>query len=354
MIKIGQVGVGAWGQNLLRSFLSLDECWLKVCCDQNIEVLKNLKQRYKREITTTQDFNDLLQDPQLDAIVIAAPAVLHFQLAEQALQAGKHVFVEKPLCLNVQDGQNLLEAAQKNKKILMVGHLLLHHPAVKKLKKIIDNGELGNIHYIYSTRVNLGKVRKEENVLWSLTAHDISVALFLLGQRPVEVTAKGAFYLRGGIEDIVFVTITFANRTIAHIHASWLDPHKIRKFTVVGDKKMAVFDDMQPIEKLRIHDKGFDRKRDFKTYEEFLSIRDGDIYIPKVEVSEPLRLQCEHFIECIKENKEPLANASSGLEVLHILQAAQESLQNNGIPIKLSDYQAKLNSGEEKPQPLRI
>lgn len=335
MITIGQVGIGAWGQNLVRSFLSVKDCQLKVCCDSNVEILKDIQHRYKEKIAVTKNFDDLLNDSQLNAIVVATPAVLHFDFAYRALNSGKHVFVEKPLCLNTREGERLLKAAQKNKKILMVGHLLLYHPAVKKLKEIIDNGELGDVYYIYSTRVNLGKVRKEESALWSLTAHDISVALFLLQQKPIEVTAKGASYLRDGIEDIVFVTITFQNKTIVHVHASWLDPHKIRKFTVVGDKKMAAFDDMESIEKIRIYDKGFDRRRDFKSYEEFLSLRDGDIHIPKIETREPLQLECEHFIDCIKEDRQPLSDGTSGLQVLHILELAQKSLENGGTPIKL-------------------
>ena len=335
MINIGQVGIGAWGQNLLRNFTLIEECRLKICCDKDIKVLENIKKYYKGEVATTQNYNDLLKDPQLDAIVVSAPAVMHFELALKAVDAGKHVFVEKPLCLSTQDAEKLVQTAWNNKKVLMVGHLLLYHPAVKKLKEIINSGELGNVYYIYSTRVNLGKVRKEESALWSLTAHDISVALFLLEKEPIEVTAKGAFYLRDKVEDIVFVTITFQNKTIAHIHASWLDPHKIRKFTVVGDKKMAIFDDMEPISKIKICDKGIDRKQDFKTYEEFLTLRDGDISDIKIDMKEPLELECQYFIDCIKENRRPLTDGRNGLKVLKILTAAQKSLEANGMPIKI-------------------
>ena len=337
IITIGQVGIGAWGINLLRSFLSNPNCHLKICCDSNEEVLKKVSELTKEKSIVTSDYSDLLNDSELDAVIVTTPAVLHFEFAIKALESGKHVFVEKPLCLNAGDAEKLIDLARRNKRILMVGHLLLHHPAVKKLKEIIEKEELGNVHYIYSTRVNLGKVRTEESALWSLTAHDISVALFLLNEDPVEVTAKGAFYLKEKVEDIVFVTITFKNKIIVHIHASWLDPHKIRKFTVVGNKKMAVFDDMEKNEKIKIYDKGVDKRWDFKTYKEFLTLRNGDITSPTINMDEPLKLECEHFLECIQNNITPLTDGVSGLKVLRILEAAQKSLEAGGIPVKIKD-----------------
>ena len=335
-ITIGQVGVGAWGQNVLRNFHLLDNAHLKICCDKNKETLKNVQELYKGQVQTTEDFTDLLKDPALDAIAVVTPAAQHFEFALRALEAGKHVFVEKPLCLNTEDAEKLLQAAERKNKILMVGHLLLYHPAVRKLNKIINDKELGNIHYIYSTRVNLGKVRKEESALWSLAVHDISVALYLLGETPIEVTAKGASYLRDKVEDVVFLTLSFKNKAIVHIHASWLDPHKVRKFTVVGDKKMAVFDDMEPKEKIKIYDKGVDRKMDFKTYEEFLTLRNGDVHDLPVEMDEPLKLECTHFIEHIKDGTTPDTGGGNGLEVLKILRAAQDSLEAGGKPVKFS------------------
>lgn len=335
MVTVGQVGIGAWGQNIVRTFSSLKGCRLKTCCDINPQTLSQIQRQYKNKIITTPDFKDLLNDPEIDAIAVTAPAVLHYKLALQALNAGKHVFVEKPLCLNIKDAEELIKLARKNDRILMVGHLLLYHPAVKKLKQVISAGELGNVYYIYSTRVNLGKIRKEESALWSLTAHDISVALFLLEKEPIEVTAKGAFYLRDRVEDIVFVTITFQNKTIVHIHASWLDPHKMRKFTVVGDKKMAVFDDMEPVNKIKICDKGVDRKHNFETYEEFLTLRDGDVNKPEIKMEEPLRLECQHFIDCVRQGYQPITDGKNGLKVLRILNAAQESLEAGGKPVKI-------------------
>ncbi len=275
MIKLGQIGAGMWGQNLLRNFYNLIDCRMKICCDKNKSVLEKIKSQYEDNIKVTGDFDDLIRDPQIDAVVIATLPVTHGRFAVKALSAGKHVFVEKPLALDLDDAKEMLKVAKKNKRILMVGHLLLYHPAVRKLKDYINDGSLGELHYIYSSRVNLGQVREEENALWSLTAHDISVAMHLLGERPLDVSVTGKSYLRKGIQDVVFVTLNFKNKVMVHIHASWLDPHKIRKFTVVGSKKMAVFDDMESAEKLKIYDKGFDwqKKNNYGTYETFLTIR---------------------------------------------------------------------------------
>jgi predicted dehydrogenase len=335
MINLAQVGAGAWGQNHIRTLFGLKDCHLKICCDTNKKTLERLSSVYGGRLKLTGNFKDILDDKEIEGVVIATPAATHAALAIEALSCGKHVFVEKPLALNVQDGDSMVEAALKNKRILMVGHLLLYHPAVLKLKDYIQKDELGKILYIYSTRVNLGQVREEENALWSLTSHDISVALFLLSDTPQEVSAKGESYLRKGVEDVVFVTLRFKNDILVQIHASWLDPHKIRKFTIVGTKKMAVFDDMEPSEKIRLYDKGVDRKVDYQTYAEYLSLRDGDINIPRIEMKEPLQIECQHFLDCIINNTQPLSGGQNGLETLKVLAAAQCSMDNGGIPVKL-------------------
>ena len=336
MITIGQIGAGAWGQNHVRTFFGLKDCYLKACCDKNADVLSSVKENYYQKIETTEDHRDILNDKEIEAVVIAAPANLHAQLTTEALSAGKHVFVEKPLALNMADCKKINKAAKMNNKIVMVGHLLLYHPAILRLKDFCTSGELGDIHYIYSTRVNLGKVRHEENALWSLTAHDISVALFLLSDFPVEVTAKGESYLRKGIEDVVFVTLKFGNGILMHIHASWLDPHKMRKFTVVGSKKMAVFDDMEPAEKIRLYDKGVDRKNSGgMSYEDYLALRNGDICIPSIKMKEPLKLECQHFLDCIKDGSPPVTDINNGLDVVEVLEAAQLSLDRSGEAVKL-------------------
>src|SRR3989338_115098 len=338
MINLGQIGAGLWGQNLLRNFYNFKDCRMKICCDKNKAVLENIKAQYSGGVEITDDFDDLINGPLLDAVVIATLPVTHARFAIKALSAGKHVFVEKPIALSVDDAKEMIKAARRHKRILMVGHLLLYHPAVKKLKGYVNEGLFGDIHYLYSTRVNLGQVREEENALWSLTAHDISVAIYLLGQKPIEVSVTGKSYLRKDVQDVVFVTLTFKNKVMSHIHASWLDPHKIRKFTIVGSKKMAVFNDMESTEKLRIYDKGFDwaKKANYGTYETFLTVREGDINIPKIDMVEPLKLECQHFIDSIKNNTRPLSDGENGLEVLKVLAAAQKSLETGGQPVKIS------------------
>ncbi len=337
MITIGQVGVGLWGQNLLRNFYNLRGCRIRMCCDKNKEVLERIKSQYGGNIKITDDFDDLIRDSQIDAVVIATLPITHAKFALRALSSGRHVFVEKPLALNVADAKEMIRAAKRNRRILMVGHLLLYHPAIKVLKNYIDDGLLGKVQYLYSTRVNLGQVREEENALWSLTAHDISVAIYLLDEVPLEVSATGKSYIRKEVQDVVFVTLNFKNKIMAHIHASWLDPHKIRKFTVVGSKKMAVFDDMESAEKLRVYDKGFDwqKKNAYGSYETFLTVREGDINIPKIDMVEPLKLECQHFIDSVKNNTQPFSDGVNGLYVLKILTAAQESLEANGKPVKV-------------------
>jgi predicted dehydrogenase len=256
-------------------------------------------------------------------------------LTKQSLIAGKHVFVEKPFTLSSAEAKELIEIAQKKRKIIMVGHLLKYHPAVIKIKKMIDSGELGEIYYIYSQRVNLGKVRRDESVLWSLTVHDISVILYFLDKEPTAVSALGQCCLQNKIEDVAFLTLQFGDRKLAHIHVSWLDPHKIRKFTIVGNKKMVVFDDMESSEKIKIYDKGVNISNNFVSYQEFITLRDGDIYVPSVKMEEPLKLECGNFINCIRNNIQPLTDGHDGLRTVKVLEAAQKSILNGGKRVKL-------------------
>ena len=278
----------------------------------------------------------MIADTSLDAIIIATPPAQHFELAARALESGKDVFVEKPLVLNLEHGRKLLKIATEKNKILMVGHIMEYHPASLKLKEFIDNGRLGKIHYLYSTRVNLGKVRDIENALWSFAPHDISLIIFLLNQMPIRVTATGADYLQKGVEDVSFMTMHFEDKTMAHIHVSWLDPHKERKLTVVGSKMMAVFDDTESSEKIWLYDKGVETKLDYNTYGEYLSLRAGDILIPGINSAEPLKLECEHFINCVKGRTQPRSDGRDGLKVLAILTAAQESMEKGGVPVEVS------------------
>jgi predicted dehydrogenase len=279
------------------------------------------------------EFDDLLKED-IDAVVIAAPAVTHHPLTKKALLAGKDVFVEKPFALSVRDAEELAELADKHNRILMVGHLLEYHPVVRRLRNMIQKGELGPVYYIYTQRVNLGRIRGDENAMWSFAPHDISQILYMLEMEPVNVSARGQSYIQDGIEDVVFLSLFFENRIMAHIHMSWLDPHKVRKTTIVGSKKMAVFDDSEATEKLRIYD-NYAEAPPAKSYGEAIQVRFGDILIPRVESTEPLQLECKHFIDCVANRTTPLTDAQDGLRVIRIIEAAQRSLQMDGVPVEI-------------------
>ncbi|KPL04537.1 MAG: hypothetical protein AMJ90_00370 [candidate division Zixibacteria bacterium SM23_73_2] len=333
MVKVGIIGLGTWGKNLLRNFSNLTDCEVLVCCDQQKEQLKKI-QSIHPDYRYVQDYKEILEDKNIDAVVIATPPESHFEIAHQAISKQKDVFVEKPMVLKVEDGEKLLKAAEEKKRILMVGHIMEYHSAVLKLKELVENGELGDIYYLYATRVNLGKVRDIENALWSFAPHDISTILYLLNKEPKRVTASGQCYLqkKKGIEDVAFLTMHFDDGVMAHIHVSWLDPHKERKMTIVGNKKMVVFDDMQSGGKIWIYDKGVETKLDFNSYGEYLSLRFGDILIPKIDSSEPLKAECQHFLECIRDRSTPRSDGKDGLRVLKVLEAAQSSLEKGGTP----------------------
>ena len=271
----------------------------------------------------TADLGDLLGDPELDAVVLATPVPTHGALAAQVLRAGKHCFVEKPLAQSVADAERAVAAAEETGRILMVGHLLQYHPGVAKLKEIADSGELGDIHYIYSNRLNLGQLRADENALWSLGAHDVSVVLHLADEEPSELDARGESYMRQGIEDVVFGYLRFPSGLAAHLHLSWLDPHKERRFTVVGSRRMATFDDMDLERKVTVYDKGFDEST--ASYGEYIT-RTGDIWSPQIPNREPLRIECEHFVECVREGRTPLSDGESGLRVVRVLEGLQARL----------------------------
>jgi len=281
----------------------------------------------------------VLDDPGVQAVVVATPVPTHFGMADRALRAGKHVYVEKPLTARASEARALVELAQQTRLKLMVGHLLEYHPAVTYLKEMLDRGQLGEPYYMYTQRVNLGIVRQNENAWWSLAPHDISVVCHLLGSEPVSVTANGQCYLQKDIEDVVFATIKFADGKMAHVHCSWLDPHKIRKMTVVGPEKMVTFDDMEATEKIRIYDKGAAVRHDITTsYADIISLRFGDIVIPKIPGGEPLSLECQHFIECVLENRPVRSDGADGLRVVQVLEAGQKSLKNHGAPVNPGEF----------------
>lgn len=334
MIEVAVVGVGGWGKNLARNYFQIPEANLRYICDLDEGKLAVAKTQYPG-VRTTTSFDDLLQDDALNAIVIATLAPTHYPLAKQALEAGKDVYVEKPFVLEVAQAEELIALAEERGRILMVGHLLEYHPVVVKLKDMIQSGDLGDIYYVYSQRLNLGTVREDENALWNFAPHDISAILYLLGKEPVDISARGQSYLRDGVEDVVFFTLTFADNSMANIHVSWLDPHKVRKLTIVGSSKMAVFDDLEANEKLRVYDKGAEMNTDYDTYAEYIGLRFGDITIPHIQTGEPLRAECMHFLECISERKTPVSDGRDGLRVVRVLDAAQRSLESNGMPVRL-------------------
>jgi len=335
-MNVALIGAGYWGPNLARVFFELPGCNLHTICDKKRDRLDSLKASFPN-INTTQDYKTLLGNPELEAIAVVTEAQYHYQIAKECLLAGKHVLVEKPLALNSQECEDLIDTAKAKNRILMVGHLLEYHPAVRKLKKLIDNGEIGKVYYIYSQRVNLGEIRRYENALWSFGPHDISVVLYLLGEEPESVNALGQSYLQENIQDVVFVNLHFKDKRMAQVHISWLDPHKIRKFTIVGSKKMVVFDDMESSEKIKIYDKGADSPGKYVSYGDSITLRIGDINIPKIDMKEPLKIECQHFLECIRENKCPLSDGADGLRVVRVLEAAEKSMENYGALMKLEE-----------------
>ena len=334
MLKVAVVGAGAWGKNLVRIFHQLQGVELAYCCDADPNRREAVAQSYP-DVTLTERFEDILADSSVDAAVIASSAVTHYPFAKAALEAGKHVYVEKPLALSTAHAEEIVALADEKKLKLMVGHLLLYHPAVGRLKELVDSGELGEVFYIYSQRVNLGKIRRDENALWSFAPHDISVILHLLGSFPESVSARGESYLRKNVEDVVFVNMKFPDRKMAQLQVSWLDPHKIRRITIVGSKKMVVFDDVESTEKLKIFDKGASGVS-YESYGDSITIRFGDIKIPHINMTEPLRAECQHFVDSILDDKRPLTDGHDGVRVVQILEAAQRSMENNGEPVRLT------------------
>jgi predicted dehydrogenase len=323
--KVGLAGLGYWGPNLARNFDELaDLAWL---CDLSEEHRERFAGRYPNA-RMTADFDEMLADDSLEAVVVATPVVTHFELAKRALEAGKHVLVEKPPALTAGEVEELVATAEAQGRVLMPGHLLLYHPGIARLKELIRSGELGEVLYVYGNRQNLGQIRKDENALWSLGVHDLSVILHLLEEEPTEAWARGESFLTEGVEDVVFCYLRFPSGKVAHMHLSWLDPHKMRRITVVGRDKMAVFDDMDLDRKLTIYDKGPVERA--QTYGEWVT-RTGDIYSPKIPNDEPLRLECEHFLHLVRGEGDPLAAARDGVAVVRALEQLQASLETTSV-----------------------
>ena len=321
-VRVGVVGLGNWGPNLARNFDRLPGSELRYVCDASEAARERSAPHFPRT-RVAAGLDELLDDPHLDAVAVATHVPSHAEVAAQVLAAGKHCFVEKPLAQSVAEAEQVVARAEEAGRVLMVGHLLEYHPGVDKLKEIADSGELGEIFYLHSDRLNLGKLRSDENALWSLGAHDVSVVLRLAGEEPHEVHAFGESYMRPGVEDVVVCYLRFPSGLTAHLHLSWLDPRKERRFTVVGSRRMATFDDMALEQKVTVYDKGFDQ--DFSSYGEYIA-RSGDVWSPRISNEEPLRIECRHFVECVREGRPPRSDGASGLRVVRVLEDLGRSL----------------------------
>ena len=330
MISVGVIGCGYWGPNLIRNFFEVADVNMIMCCDLRQDRVSLIRAKYP-SIKMTTFYKDVLHTPGIDAVAIATPITSHFQLAKEALENDKHVLVEKPLTSSVREAEILIELANRRKKILMVGHTFEYNGTINKIKEIVSKGEIGDIYYFDSVRINLGLFQHDINVLWDLAPHDFSIIRYILGRDPISVSAIGRSHISEGIENIAYVTLGFEDNLIAHCHFNWLAPVKMRHLIICGSKKMIILDDIEPSEKIKIYDKGVNLLTDHKEVERLkIEYRIGDMYAPKFDTTEALRIECTHFIDCIKQGKKPCSDGESGLRVVKILSAAQRSLENNG------------------------
>jgi predicted dehydrogenase len=332
---VAVVGCGYWGKNLVRVLSELPGCDLRWACDISDERRHRVRERHP-EVPTVDDIARVLEDSSVEAVVLATSAATHAELARRVIAAGKHLYVEKPLATTLADAEAVVAAVEDAGLTLMVGHLLLYHPAVRLLRSLLDDGELGEPQYMYCQRVNLGVVRQDENALWSLAPHDVSVMNHLLGGVPESVAARGHAYLQDGVEDVVFVNLRYPSGRMGQIQVSWLDPHKVRRMTIVGSRKMAVFDDVQPSEKVRVYDKGAEISQDYATFGEYMGLRHGDVVIPRLPSIEPLLVEAQHFLDCVREERQPDTDGRDGLDVVRVLEAASRSLAQDGVPVEVT------------------
>jgi len=343
IIGVGVVGCGYWGPNLVRNLRQAPDCHLKVLCDTSENRLAHMRRLYP-EVAATRHYEHLLKDPELDAVVIATPVRFHYQMAKAALQVGKHVFIEKPIARTGAEAQELVDLAQGQGLVLMVGHTFLFSPAVRRMKEIIDAGDIGQVQYIAARRLNLGLFQKDINVAWDLAPHDISIVLYLLEESPLSVSCQGSSHVSRGVEDVTMMYLNFRKNRCAFVHNSWLDPKKVRQMTVVGSRRMIVYDDTEPLEKLKIYDARVEVPPHYDTFAEFTySYHYGDAYVPYIKQDEPLKLECGNFLESIREGGEPVTNGRLGLEVVRILEAADESLQQRGALVNLEALMLAVN-----------
>jgi len=334
-IRLGVAGCGYWGPNLIRNFHALPDCQLRMMCDLDTSRLSHLQAIYP-EVEAATDYAHMLNGVDLEAVVIATSVANHYPMAKAALVAGKHTFIEKPMAGSAEHCAELVEIARKNGLVLMAGHTFLYSQAVRKIQEIINQGDIGEIRYICARRLNLGLFQKDINVAWDLAPHDLSIILALMGEQPIGVNCHGSAHVTPGIEDVTTMCLTFANQRSAIIHSSWLDPRKVREMTIVGSKRMIVYDDLAPLEKIRVFDTRVERPPHYDTFGEFqYAYHYGDMHAPYIKQEEPLRTECQHFLDCIKFGTKPLSCGARGLELVKILEASSESLRQNGAMVTL-------------------
>jgi predicted dehydrogenase len=335
-IKVGVVGCGYWGPNLIRNFRSLPDCDLKIMCDLSEKRLAHLRTVYP-EVEGSLDYAHMLNGISLDAVVIATSVRFHFPMAKASLLAGKHTFIEKPMASSSAECEELVELARKQGLILMTGHTFLYSPAVRKIKEIIAKGDIGEIRYISARRLNLGLFQKDINVAWDLAPHDISIIQHIIGEHPTTVNCRGSAHITPGVEDVTTMCLCYSGKRSAIIHSSWLDPRKVREMTIVGSNRMIVYDDVAPLEKIRIFDARVETPPHYDTFAEFhYAYHYGDVYAPYIKQEEPLKTECQHFLDCIKQETTPLSDGNQGLELVRILEASSESLKQGGAPVHFS------------------
>ncbi len=335
MIQMAVVGCGYWGPNLVRNFISLTDCKVKKICDADKNRTGHIKSLYPF-VETTVNFDEIINDVSIDAVAVATPVRLHYEMARKCLLAGKHVFVEKPMASSAQQCQELIEIADDKKLTLMVGHIFVYSTPVQRIKDIVKSGELGEIQYVSARRLNLGLFQKDINVAWDLAPHDISIIVHVMDAMPASVNCQGKAHINPDVEDVTNMTLNFSNGAMATIQSSWLDPNKIREITFVGKKKMLVYDDIEPLEKIKIYDKRVDMPPHYDTFGEFqYAYHYGDMHCPYLKLVEPLKTECQHFIESIKNRTKPLTGGPNGLQVVKILEASSFSLKNKGAEIRI-------------------
>ena len=335
------IGYGYWGPNLVRNFRSLPDCDMKMMCDLSEKRLTHLRSLYP-EVEGSSDYGHMLNGVGLDAVIIATAVKTHFPLAKQSLLAGKHTFIEKPMASSAAECEELVDIAQKMGLVLMTGHTFLYSPAVRKIKEIIAKGDLGEIRYISARRLNLGLFQKDINVAWDLAPHDISIIQHIIGEQPVTVNCRGCAHITPGVEDVTTMCLSYPGGRTAIIQSSWLDPRKVREMTIVGSKRMIVYDDVAPLEKIRVFDARVERPPHYDTFAEFhYAYHYGDVYAPYIKQEEPLKTECQHFLDCINNGTKPLSDGNQGLELVRILEASSESLRQGGAAVEFSKWNAK-------------